>query len=148
MVDERFRQIGTSHLFLIWDDKILFLRRFNTGYEDGKYSVIAGHIERNETARETIIREAKEEAGIDIDLDDLELIHVMHRNEDEKKLDFFWSTKKWRGEPKIRESQKCDLLTWFKLDNLPDNVVSYIRQAIDCYLCKKFYSEYGWLNTA
>ena len=144
MTKERFGQIGTSHLFLVKDDKILLLRRFNTGYEDGKYSVIAGHIEGNETVRQNIVREAKEEAGIDIDIEDLEVVHVMHRYENQERIDFFLTARKWKGEPRIMEPHKCDDLSWFKLDDLPKNVIPYIKQAIDCFLNNVFYSEYGW----
>jgi len=144
MAKKRFGQIATSHLFLFRGNKILLLRRFNTGYEDGKYSVIAGHIEGNETARQTMVREAKEEAGIDIKMEDLELVHVMHRKENEERIDFFFTTKRWRGEPQIKEPQKCDNLSWFDLNNLPDNMVPYIKQAINCLLNHVVYSEYGW----
>jgi len=145
MGKERFRQIGTAHLFLVKDNKILLLRRFNTGYEDGKYSVVAGHIDANETARQTMIREAKEEAGIGINIEDLELAHVMHRNEtNEERIDFFFTAKRWKGEPKILEPHKCDDLGWFDLDKLPDNTIPYIKQAIDCFLNNKIYSERGW----
>ena len=40
------------HLFFLRDDQILLLRRFNTGYEDGKYSVVAGHLERVKNTRQ------------------------------------------------------------------------------------------------
>jgi len=143
-IKERFKQIATSHLFLVRDNKILLLRRFNTGYEDGKYSVVAGHIEGNETARQTMVREAYEEAGIKIDIDDLEAIHVMHRNEGEERVDFFFTTEKWSGEPEIREPDKCDDLGWFELDNLPENTIPYIKKAIECFLNNKLYSEHGW----
>ena len=36
------------YLVLLRDEQVLMLRRHNTGYEDGNYSVIAGHVERDE----------------------------------------------------------------------------------------------------
>ena len=63
---ERFKLIPTSHLILIKDNKILLSRRFNTGYEDGKYSVVAGHLDGNETFIQAMVGEAREEAGIAI----------------------------------------------------------------------------------
>lgn len=141
---KRFGQISTSHLFLIQDNKILLLKRFQTGYRDGEYSVPAGHIEENESATQTMVREAKEEAGIDIKAKDLVMVHVMHRRENDKRIDFFFTAEKWKGEPKIKEPHKCNDLGWFKLDKLPRNIVPYIRQAINCVFKKQVFSEYGW----
>lgn len=67
------------HLFLIKDGKILLLRRSNTGYEDGKYSVVAGHIDGDEDAKTAMIREAREEAGIEITRSNIKFAGVMHR---------------------------------------------------------------------
>lgn len=44
----RFTMPGAAHLFLIQDDHVVLLRRFNTGYEDGNYSVDAGHLDGDE----------------------------------------------------------------------------------------------------
>jgi len=144
---ERFRQMSTAHLFLIRDNKILLLRRFNTGFEDGKYSVVAGHIDENETARQSMIREAKEEAGIDIDIEKLDVAHVMHRKgrtKGNERIDFFFVARDWHGKPKNLEPEKCDDLQWFEFGKLPENTIPYIRQAIDSYLKNRIYSEHGW----
>ena len=149
MVRERIKLIPTVYLILAKDNRILLLRRYNTGFEDGKYSLIAGHLDHeDETLRQAMAREAKEEAGIDIDLTDLELVHVMHRKQQtptsERRINFFFTTKKWRGEPKIMEPSKCDDLKWFEEDNLPNNTIGYVKQAINSLRNNIMYSEYGW----
>lgn len=145
MMKERFKLTPTSHLILINDSKILLLRRFNTGYEDGNYSVVAGHLDGDETFIQAMVREAKEEAGIDIKPEDLKVVHAMHRKcPNEERIDFFIQAKSWIGEPKIMESRKCDDLSWFKLDNLPNNIIPYVKHAIECVGNKILYSEHGW----
>ena len=59
-------------------------------------------------------------------------------------INFFFTTEKYKGKPKIMEPHKCDDLNWFDLNNLPDNVIPYIRQSIENILQRKIYSEYGW----
>jgi len=145
MAKERFKIIPSVYLILIKDDKILLSRRYNTGFRDGEYSFPAGHLEGNETFREALVREIEEEIGLKLNLKDLMLVHVMDRKEPkEERVDFFFISKKWGGEPKIMEPHKCDDLNWFSLTNLPDNVIPYIRQVINCVLTNKFYSEFGW----
>ena len=146
MSREYFRLIPTSHLILLRSNRILLMRRFNTGYEDGNYSVIAGHLDGNETFMQAMVREAREEAGLDLRPDMLEVVHVMHRkvpNGDEK-IDFFIRANKWKGEPTIMEPQKCDDLRWFELNRLPHNVIPYVKLAIDRIRNGVLYSEHGW----
>jgi len=141
---ERFKFISACHLFLIKESKILLLRRFNTGYEDGNYSVVAGHLDGNESAKEAMTRETKEEAGINIDESDLKFIQVMHRKSEEERIDFFFCADKWIGKIENREPHKCDGLQWFNLDKLPNNMVPYVRKAIDNYKRQKTFDQFGW----
>jgi 8-oxo-dGTP diphosphatase len=148
MKKERFKLVPTSHLILIRDGKILLLRRFNTGFEDGNYSVVAGHLDGDETFRQAMVREAREEAGISIRPDEMEIVHVMHRRKgsgsDSERIDFFIRARGWEGEPRNKEPGKCDDLRWFDLDNLPGNVIPYVRQAIENVRKGRVYSESGW----
>jgi 8-oxo-dGTP pyrophosphatase MutT (NUDIX family) len=59
MSKKRFEMPVAVHLFLIEENKILLLRRFNTGYEDGNYSLIAGHLDGNEDVKSAMIREVR-----------------------------------------------------------------------------------------
>jgi len=133
------------HLFLRKDNQILLLRRFNTGYEDGNYSVIAGHIDGGEDVYAAMIREAKEEAGISIALEDLKIVQVMHRKTaDDERIDYFFECTKWHGEIVITEPDKCDRLDWFSLTDLPSNTIDYIYEASKRYSEGMPFTIFGW----
>ena len=132
------------HLFLIQDNKLLLLRRFNTGYEDGKYSVCAGHVEANENYIDAMIREAKEEIGIDIEKDDLKPIQIMHRQSESERMDYFFECTKYTGTISNCEEDKCDELKWVELNNLPNNTIPYIKHAVHEYLNQKTFTDFGW----
>ncbi len=144
MKREYFKFISAVHLFLLKDGKILLLRRFNTGYEDGNYSVPAGHIDGEEKATSAMIREAKEETGIDINKRQLCMVHVMHRKSEEERIDFFFEATEWQCEPKIMEINKCDDLRWFPINQLPQNIIPYVKSGIKNYRNKISFSEFGW----
>src|SRR6185369_159344 len=78
MTGTHFTLIPAVHLFLFKEKKVLLARRFNTGFEDGNYSVPAGHVDGNEPMTAAMIREAKEEVGIEIQPENLQFAHVMH----------------------------------------------------------------------
>ncbi len=139
-----FKMIASSYLFLLKDGRILLSLRSQTGYEDGNYSLPAGHVEDGETLIGCLIREAKEEIGIDIDKNDISLVYVMHRKETDIRMDFFFTTTKWAGTPTNCEPQKCDDLSWFALNALPENTVGYIRAAIEGWRKGEIYQERGW----
>lgn len=141
---ERFKLIASVYLILIKNNKILLLRRQNTGYEDGKYGLPAGHLEDNETLKEGLKREVKEEIGIDIAIDDVNLVHIMHRRGQDIRIDFFFKVGKYEGDIQNKEPEKCDDLSWFSLDALPNNIIPYIKQAIEKSQKRILYSEIGW----
>lgn len=139
----RARFPTTVHLFFIRDGQILLSRRLNTGYRDGEYSVPAGHLDGGETVTAAGCREALEEVGVALSENDLTFAGVMHRMEDEERVDFFFVVRAWPTEPFNNEPAKCDDVGWFELKALPDNTVPYVRQAIQNHLEKRAYAEFS-----
>src|SRR5204862_1177823 len=92
-------------------DEVLLLLRANTGYMDGYWAMPAGHVERGESAVAAAVRELEEEVGLEVDPADLEPVTAMHRtggNGDpiDERVDFFFTTSKWSGEPRLLEPEK------------------------------------------
>lgn len=142
---ERFKLVVAVHLILIENGKILLLRRYNTGYEDGNYSVVAGHIDGNESVIKAMQREALEEAGIKIKEEDLEIVHVMHRKtQNRESIDYFLTCKNYEGKIAIMEKDKCDELAFYDLDKLPNNIIPYVKKGIEDSQNNIPFSVYGW----
>jgi ADP-ribose pyrophosphatase YjhB (NUDIX family) len=144
MSNNRFTLHAAVYLILVKEGKILLLRRYNTGWQDGNYTLLAGHVDGNESIAETMSREALEEAGIDIKPADLNVVHTMHQIGDREYIDFYLVARQWQGNPKIMEPDKCDDMQWFKQDQLPASILPTLKQALQCYLNKETFSEFKW----
>ena len=144
MATERFKTIAEVHLVLQRDEKFLLLHRFQTGYMDGYYSLVAGHVDGGETFKQAMAREALEEAGISIEIKDLELVHTMHRLDGEERIALFFKADKWAGEVSNMEPQKCDDLDWYTIQAKSPFMIPYILSALTKIGEGKTYSEFGW----
>ncbi len=146
-MSERYRPYSAVWLVLRKNTEILFARRYNTGWMDGKYTLgCGGHIEEHETLTQAMVRESREELGIEIDPADLHFAHLNHRcSEDGREyLDVYFYASRWQGEPRIMEPAKCDALEWFQIDSLPTNVIPDLNAILDHISANQFYSEHGW----
>jgi len=140
----RAKFLVTVHLFFFRGEQILLLRRFNTGYRDGEYSVPAGHLDGNETVIAAAAREAQEEVGVQLDSDCIHFSQVMHRRDGDERVDFFVNVSEWTGEPVNAEPDKCDDLRWADMDDLPANTIPYIKRALHNHLNGIIFYEFGW----
>ena len=75
---------------------------------------------------------------------DLDVVQVMHRLTDDERIDFFLRASVWTGEIKNMEPHKCDDLAWHPIDDLPDNLIPYVRRAIDNYRKGIWFDSFGW----
>lgn len=134
----------TVHLLFFREDQVLLLRRFNTGYADGQYSVPAGHLDGDETVMTAAAREAEEETGVQIEGGDIVFSSVMHRRDGDERVDFFVRVCDWQGEPVNAEPEKCDELRWVDINELPQNVIPYVKKAIQNHHDGIQFDEFGW----
>jgi len=140
----RFRLVSAVHLFLLRQDRILMLRRYQTGYEDGNYSVVAGHLDGDETIAAAAVREAREEVGIELIPVDVRVVGVMHRRSIDERVDWFVACERWSGKIRNAEPAKCDDLHWADPERLPPNTIPYVRRAIENFRAGRWFDSFGW----
>lgn len=148
---ERFKSLSAVMLLLTRKnnnkEEILFQKRKNTGYCDGFYDLAAsGHVDENESMKHAMCREAKEELGIDINVEDLEFVCMIHKISNDGVIYYngYFKANKWNGKPIINEPEKNEELKWIDINNLPTNIVDDRVIAIENYKNNIKYSEYGW----
>jgi len=143
--EDRFRLVPAVYTLLRKDNQILLMRRFNTGYHDGEYSLPAGHLDGGESAKQAMIRELQEEVGLKLLPEQLKLVHTMHRQstnpELHERLDLFFEATEWTGTPVNMEPHKCDEFRWCSLDDLPENVVPEVAMVLNKIATKDNYSD-------
>jgi len=57
--------------------------------------------------------------------------HRLNYSKDQERVDFFFEASVWQGEVKNVEPEKCDNLTWFAIDNLPDDIIPHVRLVLE-----------------
>ena len=141
---ERFQNGIVADLLMVKNEdgkkKILLSKRKNTGYKDGEYELPGGHLEENEDLYEAMIREAKEELGISLNRQDLNIVHIMHHYTG-KRMNFILEVEKSNLEPRIMEVDKCEELKWVEINNLPKNTMEKVKIIIGYIEKGELYSK-------
>lgn len=146
MAREKAKTYVHVYLLLCQGDELLLSLRQNTGYEDGNFGLVAGHVETGESATNAMVREAKEEIGICLIPDDLEVVHTMYRRSDRENVDFFLTCRTWTGSIANCEPERCASVQFFPKTALPENTVEYVKLALEHIAKGVRYSEVGWQN--
>lgn len=145
-MSERYKMPVSVQLILYNKNKnILLLKRKSTGFSDEKYGLIGGHVEKDEEIMNAVIREAKEEVGIDIARSDLKFKCVMNRriNHELEYIDFIFETTKWSGNVQNMETQKCSEILWSDIDNLPNDIIDFEKYILTKN--KEKYISWEWI---
>lgn len=143
--NERFKMISYVSLILRRDDQVLLIRRYQTGSNDGMYALAGGGVDADEPITQAAIREAREELGIRLNKDDLNVLHVLHsKNTTSETIGFFIEATTWEGEPRNMEPHKCDDVRWIPAKGLPQNTMPHLKHVMEHIDRNIFYSEFGW----
>ncbi|MEQ3553967.1 NUDIX domain-containing protein [Pseudonocardia nematodicida] len=138
---DRYRVVPASYVLLLRGSgettEVLLQLRRNTGYMDDHWAAAAaGHVEAGEDVLAAAVREAREELGIEIDPADLRPLTAVHRTggtgeEIDERVDFFFTCRRWSGEPRGAEPGRTAGVDWFGLASLPEHTVPHERAVLD-----------------
>lgn len=128
------------------DNKVAFVLRENTDWMNNHYGLIAGKVEKNEACFEAAIREAKEEAGIDLTPGQLKPALTVYRNGRDGTfwIDILFEAQDWQGEPYNAEPHKHSALEWLDPDNLPESTIPLNGFYLEQIKAGTIFAEWGW----
>lgn len=110
---------------------LMLLRSENARNDKGMWGIPGGLVEFGEKVEDAVIREAKEECGLDIN--NLELkTYYSHLIQEQKAhfLSLLFVTTQYIGEAKIGELEKFIDIAWFFPNALPKNTSIVVTSAI------------------
>ena len=130
------------HLMLTRHDQVFLLRRANTGFMDGYFSLPGGHQRFGESVSEATLRECIEETGVrPLDLQArcvLPYISGHHQG-----LNFIFAAGQFDGEPGIREPELFDACCWATRGELPKKVAPWLGDLLEMPQ-DSWYREFRW----
>lgn len=128
------------------------LRRAGTNFRSGQLSLPAGHLEGGEDAVAGLLRELREEVGVEALPGDCRLVLLVHsapeHEDDSEYLHLFFIIERWSGEPLIGEPDECSELVWVTPAALPADVVDYVADALQAIERGASLLLFGWDRVA
>jgi 8-oxo-dGTP diphosphatase len=150
---ERYSLVVDVMLLLVRGRRVLLALRRGTGYADGMWNLPSGKLEADEDLVAAVIREAREEVGLEIQRSEPRMVTaVHHRNsEGEGRVGFFFevvSKPELHGVPVNAEPWKCAGIAWSPIDCLPPNLHAYSRAGVVLYRRGLPFGLDGWEDDA
>lgn len=115
------RNLGVM-VIMVKDNQVLLGKRINS-YAEGMFGVSGGRVDDQESVEVCMRRELKEEVGVEPV--EFRLTGVVKEwQKTEFFVHFVFVCTEWQGEIGVCEPEKCEGWQWFKLDDLPEKIVS------------------------
>lgn len=138
---DRFKIKTAVYAIIEKEGKILLLKRSNTGWMDGKYTLPSGHIEEGETPLETVIREIKEEAGVTVKKGSLKLVHILY--DTDAYIDFYFKASSYLGKVKLAEPSKSSEIIWEENIKRNNEIIPKVKACLINYSNGILFSEFS-----
>ena len=128
--------IGVGAFILNPHSHVLLMKRGPLSKNEvGSWIIPGGAVNFGETLRQAVVREVKEEIGVEIELDG-QIPAIDHLIPGEKQ---HWVTNIFpahitTGIPQVKEPGKCDEIGWFAMDKLPSPLASSTQGAVNYFL--------------
>lgn len=130
-------KIGVN-VFVVKNNALLLGKR--KGFGDELWGLPGGYFEYGESMIGAARRELREETGLEAgDFTFLHMVNDTQYNEHYVHISFLANDIK--GEPEVREPEKCYEWKWFDLKNLPKELFSGHKKLIPLFLKKQIFLD-------
>lgn len=138
MTEKKYPRVGVGAVVLDEQDRIVLQLR-NKPPEVDHWSIPGGKVEFMEKLEDAIIRELKEELGIDVIVEDLLRVtdHIVPE-ENAHWVSPAFLVRVVKGQAENMEPDATRQVKWFPLTELPEKLTITTRSAVDAY-----FSKYG-----
>ncbi|NMB57269.1 NUDIX domain-containing protein [Candidatus Beckwithbacteria bacterium] len=137
-MEEKKPKVGVGAI-IVKNNQVLLAKRIGS-HGANTWGSVGGHLEYKETPRQALIREAKEELGIQL----TKISFLCCTNfviEDKHYIDLGFSAQIKSGTPQIKEKHKIAEVKWFDLNKIPKNLFPPIKRYLEALKTKKAYFE-------
>jgi len=126
-------------VMVVQDERVLMARRMS-GQRPGWYGWMGGKLEFGETLQECAIREAREEAGVEVG--NLRLLCISSFIvEDQHWIDVEFLGDILSGEPHVAAPDELTGWAWYPIDQLPSPIFEPAELALKSYRTGKMLNE-------
>lgn len=129
-------------VMIVKDGRVLMARR-KSGQRPGWYGWIGGKLEFGETLQACAIREAREEAGIEIANLRLSCVSTIIV-QDQHWIDIEFQADVASGEPRAAAPDEIVEWAWYPLDDLPGPIFEPAQYALEAYRSGNILNERPW----
>jgi 8-oxo-dGTP diphosphatase len=124
-----YPKVGVCSI-IIRNNRVLFGKR-KGDHGGGTWAPPGGKVEFNEDPKDTAVREALEETGLEVNSPRfVAMTNDIFRETKRHYITLYFICQYVSGEPKVMEPEKCERWEWFDWDNLPSPLFITIQNLL------------------